>query len=156
MDNHDLALKIEQAVNSAYEELIGLSDAEVQRRPAGSAWSIKEIIGHLVDSASNNHQRWVRLQISDGLRFPDYQCDNEKWIRIQQYNNQDWESLLSLWRFFNLHLSFIVRCVDKGCLRNKWIIEEDAIVTLNDLMMDYLIHLNDHLDQVRRNLSGFE
>jgi hypothetical protein len=154
MDNDRLGLDIEKVVNSAYEELIGLSDDAVQRRSSANGWSIKEIIGHLVDSASNNHQRWVRLQIADGLDFPDYQSDNERWVRIQQYNDQAWESLLKLWRFFNLHLSTIVRCVDKECLQNIWVIDEDDTVTLNDLMVDYLRHLNVHLEQIRKNLSS--
>lgn len=155
MDNNDLASHIEKAVYSACERLSKLSDKEVQRRPNESEWSIKEIIGHLVDSASNNHQRWVRLQIADDLRFPDYQSDNERWVRIQQYNDQAWEALLALWRFFNLHLSTIVRGVDKACLRNRWIINENSTVTLNDLMLDYLDHLNAHLDQIQKNLTRF-
>ena len=118
MDRDRLALAIEKAVNSAYRELIELSDDAVQRRSSANEWSIKEIIGHLIDSASNNHQRWVRLQIADGLSFPDYQSDNERWVRIQQYNNQTWKSLLKLWRFFNLHLSTMVRGVNKECLQN--------------------------------------
>lgn len=154
MDHHHLALQIEKAVNSTYEQLIGLSDGEAQSRPAENEWSIKEIIGHLVDSASNNHQRWVRLQIADGLGFPDYQNHNERWVRIQRYNDRAWESLLPLWRFFNLHLSAMVREVNKNCLQNRWVINENTTVTLDDLMVDYLRHLNAHLDQVRENLRG--
>jgi hypothetical protein len=155
MDYKELASHIEKAVNSAYESLSGLSDEQVQRRPNESEWSIKEIIGHLVDSASNNHQRWVRLQIDDDLYFPDYQSDNERWVRIQRYNDQAWGALLALWRFFNLHLSTIVRGVDKACLRNRWVLNEGRTVTLNDLMTDYLDHLNAHLDQIQKNLTRF-
>ncbi len=153
MDSDRLAKDIEKEVNSAYEELIRISDDAAQRRSSAKAWSIKEIIGHLVDSASNNHQRWVRLQIADGLNFPDYQHDNENWVHIQQYNDQAWKSLLKLWRFFNLHLSTIVRGVNKGCLQNIWVIDKDTTVTLNELMVDYLRHLKVHLEQIRQNLN---
>lgn len=154
MDMIHLSSSIEKAANSAYEQLIGLADEVVRRHPDEGEWSIKEIIGHLVDSASNNHQRWVRLQVADDLRFPDYQSDNENWVRIQRYNDQDWESLLSLWRLFNLHLSTVVRGADKACLQNKWGIDEGHNVTLKDLMVDYLRHLNDHADQIQKILSS--
>jgi hypothetical protein len=75
-------------------------------------------------------------------------------VRIQQYNDQTWESLLKLWRFFNLHLTTIVRGVNKECLQNIWVIDEDISVTLNDLMVDYLRHLKEHLEQIRHNLSN--
>lgn len=152
MDNTELAANIEALVNSAYEELIGLSDDTVKRKLSEKEWSIKEIIGHLVDSASNNHQRWVRLQIAGTLDFPDYQRDNEKWVRVQQYNDQSWGSLLKLWRFFNLHLSTIVRGANRECLDNIWVIDDGTTVTLSDLMSDYLRHLKVHLEQIRQSL----
>ena len=150
MDNHKLASDIAGAVYCVYGELIGLSEVAVQKRPFADEWSIKEIIGHLVDSASNNHQRWVRLQVDDVLSFPDYQRHNEKWVRIQRYNDRAWESLLQLWRLFNLHLAAMVKDVDKKCLRNIWLIDEDTTVTLQDLMVDYLRHLLLHLEQIRQ------
>jgi hypothetical protein len=154
MDDIHLSSSIEKAVDSAYDQLIGLPDEIVQRRPYEGAWSIKEIIGHLVDSASNNHQRWVRLQIDDGLRFPDYQADNEKWVSIQHYNDGAWDSLLSLWRFFNLHLSAMIRSVDRRCLQNRWVVDDSTSITLDALMADYLRHLQLHLDQVRKVLGS--
>jgi hypothetical protein len=148
-DYRQLAKNLEEIVNRAYTELRRLSEADAQRRPAPDAWSAKEIVGHLIDSASNNHQRFVRLQISDALSFPDYQQDNETWVTIQRYNEQPWEQLLTLWRHFNLHLSNIVRRVDRECLEHVWITGEDTSVTLGELMLDYLSHLNVHLDQIR-------
>lgn len=153
MNIDSLALDIEKEVNFAYNELIGIPEDATQRRSSANEWTLKEIIGHLIDSASNNHQRWVRLQISDRLDFPDYQFDNENWVLIQHYNDQAWESLLQLWRFFNLHLSTVVRGVNKECLQNIWVVSEDNTVTLNDLMVDYLRHLKVHLDQIRHNFS---
>jgi hypothetical protein len=153
MDHLNLASSIEKAVHSAYEQFIGLSEEVVGKRPNEDQWSIKEIIGHLVDSASNNHQRWVRLQIADGLRFPDYQHDNERWVRIQHYNDGAWDCLLTLWRFFNLHLAAMVRRVDRGCLQNQWFVDDSTRVSLGALMTDYLVHLNLHLDQARKILS---
>ena len=154
MDPIQLAKDIEQVSHAAYEELIGLSEKEVQKHPAASGWSPKEIIGHLIDSASNNHQRWVRLQISERLSFPDYGDDNDRWVRIQQYETQDWKFLIGLWRQFNLHMSSIVKYVDKACLANAWIVDENTSHTLSELMVDYPLHLKEHLEQIRRVLGS--
>jgi hypothetical protein len=153
MDNEQLAADIEAAVNEAYQEFINFSDTKAKRRPAEGGWSPKEIIGHLIDSASNNHQRWVRLQIDDGLSFPEYRHDNEAWVQIQYYNEQSWEALLKFWRHFNLHMASVVRGVRQECLEHIWVVDEDTTVTLEALMAGYLEHLQDHIEQIRSSLK---
>lgn len=154
MDCVQLASDLTNVINSAYETLCRLSEEEVQQRPAQDQWSIKEIIGHLVDSASNNHQRWVRLQIGGDLSFPDYRHDNDQWVRIQNYHHQDWGHLLQLWRYFNLHLATVITGVESDCLENKWVVDGNTRISLGDLMTDYLAHLKIHLEQIGTNLSG--
>ena len=100
-----LASDIENAVIEACQQLRNLPEESVEVRPNPGDWSVKEIVGHLVDSASNNHQRFVRLQIADNLAFPDYSQDNDAWVSIQSYQIAPWDDLLALWRYFNLHLS---------------------------------------------------
>ena len=105
-DTHNwnrLAADIENAVNETCRRLRSLSDETIEARPNPGAWSVKEIVGHLVDSASNNHQRFVRLQVADGLVLPDYSQDNHAWVSIQHYQQAPWDDLLDLWRYFNLH-----------------------------------------------------
>ena len=153
MEPAKLASDIESTLNTAYEELTGLSDTDAEKRPAEGQWSVKEIIGHMVDSASNNHQRWVRLQMTDGLSFPEYQQDNARWVALQQYNNRPWPSLLALWRHFNLHMAAMVENVDTACLDNLWVIDADTAIPLADLMTGYLVHLNMHLEQIRETLA---
>ena len=82
---HRLASDIEQTVNDAYNRMKDLPDEAIMLRPHPGDWSVKEIVGHLVDSASNNHQRFVRLQIDDDLVFPDYSRNNLDWVAIQRY-----------------------------------------------------------------------
>jgi hypothetical protein len=124
-------------------------------RLSEDAWSIKEIIGHLIDSASNNHQRFVRLQLTDRLTFPDYGQDNIHWVRIQNYQDRTWEELLSLWRHFNIQMADIIRSVDPSCLSHFWQVDPQTSVTLFDLMTDYLRHLELHLDQIADTLEAF-
>ena len=148
-----LATDIESTVEQACNRLTGLTAETIEMRPQPSAWSVKEIIGHLVDSASNNHQRFVRLQIADKLVFPDYSQDNSIWIAVQKYQEASWDELLSMWRYYNLHLARVIRSVNTDCIGHLWIMNKDTAISLGDLMTDYLRHLKDHLRQVEQNLA---
>jgi hypothetical protein len=149
-----LASDIENAVNEACLRLRSFSDETIEVRPNPGDWSVKEIVGHLVDSASNNHQRFVRLQVADGLVLPDYSQDNNAWVSIQSYQEAPWDDLLGLWRYFNLHLARVIRTVNEECIDNIWVVDEDTSITLGELMIDYLRHLNDHLKQIKECIGG--
>ena len=91
-----LAADFESAVDDACDRFKSLSAEVIEMRPQPGSWSIKEILGHLIDSASNNHQRFVRLQIADNLVFPDYSRDNSTWIAVQNYQETACNELLSM------------------------------------------------------------
>ena len=149
-----LASDIENTVNEAFQQLRSLPEKAIEARPHPSNWSVKEIVGHLVDSASNNHQRFVRLQVNDGLIFPDYSQDNDAWVSIQNYQQVPWDDLLALWRYFNLHLAGVIRTVNKRCIDHIWVVDEDTSITLGELMIDYLRHLKDHLQQISERIDS--
>lgn len=148
-----VAQKIQQHVDTAVECWQHLPDKTVTFRPAENAWSAKEIIGHLIDSASNNHQRFVRLQLIAQLNFPDYGQNNIHWVRVQNYQGRSWQELLGLWRYFNIQLVHIIRSVDPACLSHVWQPNPKTRVTLFDLMTDYLRHLEDHLEQISDTIA---
>ena len=148
--------RIELEVNDAVERWRDLPEQTLRFRPSEDDWSIKEIIGHLIDSASNNHQRWVRLQLTEQLTFPNYGQDNIHWVRIQNYQDRSWRELLDLWRHFNNQLAHIIRSVDSSCLSHVWQADPKTRHTLFDLMTDYFRHLEDHLDQIANTLSAFK
>ncbi len=149
-----LASDIENAVNEACQQLRSLPEETIEVRPNPGDWSVKEIVGHLVDSASNNHQRFVRLQVADGLAFPDYSQDNDAWVSIQSYQEAPWDDLLALWRYFNLHLARVIQTVNERWIDHIWVVDEDTSITLGELMIDYLRHLKDHLHQIRERIDG--
>ena len=104
--------------------------------------TVKQILGHLIDSASNNHQRMVRLQYSkDLLFFPDYRQDNDLWIALQDYQNADWENLIQLWKFYNLHIIQVIKSVDLTKLDSFWCDFEGTKITLKEMIEGYLDHL---------------
>ena len=151
-----VAIQIEQAVGTAVEHWRDLPESTLRFRPAEDAWSIKEIVGHMIDSASNNHQRFVRLQLTESLTFPDYGQDNIHWVRIQNYQDRTWSELLELWHYFNMQLAFIIRSVDPSCLSHVWQAGSQTNVALFDLMTDYCRHLKEHLDQIKDTLNAFD
>ena len=147
--NLDLvAEELKKTVSDVSVKLSKISDAEAKNKPAPGKWSKKEIIGHLIDSASNNHQRFVRAQYVKNLALPGYEQD--AWVSIQGYNEHDWQELISLWKFYNLHLAELLNKVPEEKSNTLLHIGEDSNdpVTLGFVAKDYLRHLKHHLAQV--------
>lgn len=138
------------AVNRLHELLEQTDEANAGIQLSADAWSLKEIVGHLIDSASNNHQRFVRLQLGDLEEFPAYEA--EQWIRIQQYNTMDWELLKALWFHFNTLILAMVERIPDGCLNNTWSVDDNPR-TLEWLVNDYYRHLNWHSEHYRRRAA---
>lgn len=128
--------------------LIGLDVETLSKKRNKQNRTIKQILGHLIDSASNNHQRIVRLQYNKHLIFPDYAQDNDLWIAIQDYQHADWPGLIQLWKFYNLRMIHIIRSVDQTQLTNFWYSFKVEKVTLSDMIEGYLSHLNLHLNEI--------
>lgn len=108
----------------------------------------------MIDSASNNHQRMVRLQYNSELVFPDYRQDNDLWIALQDYQNADWQELIQLWKFFNLHIIQVIKTVDPTKLENFWCDFEGAKVTLQQMIEGYLWHLELHLNEIQQLIAA--
>jgi hypothetical protein len=147
---------LRRAVEDVSPRLLALGDASGTPRAAGK-WSAREIIGHLVDSASNNHQRFIRAQFRDDLVFSGYQQDD--WVRAGSYQDAPWEDLVALWRTFNLQIARVMEHVpDAIRLREASQHNFDQIgfrplpagqpATLDFLMEDYVRHLEHHLRQI--------
>jgi hypothetical protein len=141
------ALKeLESLLNIAVPRLRALSEAESSSVPAPGKWSKKEILGHLIDSAGNNHQRFVRAQLSSEIRLPEYQQD--EWVRSQSYQTESWENLVQLWRSFNLHLLHVGTLIPGERLSSMCFIGTNEPVTLEFLFIDYVRHVKHHLQQI--------
>ena len=134
-----------------------ISDEQSVVRPAPGKWSAREILGHLIDSSINNIRRLVLAQIQDNLVFPGYRQDD--WVRIQNYQNRDWRSLIELWKANNLHLINIVDQIPVDIWRKNFskhnfneILSEsfspEHQVTIEMMMRDYLSHMRHHIDQI--------
>lgn len=146
-----------RTVEAEAARLRALGEEESGRRPAGGGWSAKETLGHLVDSAANNHQRFVRAQYKADLVFDGYA--QEEWVGAQHYAEAPWARLVELWRLYNLHLAHVVARIPEGELKRTRHphslhriafrpVEEAKPATLEYLIRDYFEHLKHHLAQL--------
>jgi hypothetical protein len=153
----DFARELDATVSLAVPPLAALGDERSRRHPAAGKWSPRQVIGHLIDSASNNHQRFVRAQFQDDLVFPGY--DQDAWVRIQRYADAGWEDLVALWAGFNRHIARVMDATPEDVLvrpRARHNLHElawaplpaGAPATLEFFMRDYVGHLRHHLRQV--------
>ncbi len=152
----ECASRLRAAVEGGARRLRLLSE-ESAATPLGSdKWSRKEIIGHLIDSASNNHQRFVRAQFTEDLVFPGY--DPDEWVRVQRYGERPWIEIVEQWRAMNLHLAHVMESIPEAQrLRERmphnlhelaWrSVPADRPVTLQYFLEDYVGHLEHHLEQ---------
>jgi len=123
-----------------------MSDPAASERPGPGKWSPKEIIGHLIDSAANNHQRFVRMQMQPHLDLAGY--DGDAWVDIQSYRDRPWLELLSLWETYNRHLAHVIRTMNPAALKNTWVTPEGRTVDLEFVARDYIVHMRHHLESI--------
>jgi len=153
----DFIADFQHTVEDAAVRLLALPDAATVRRPASARWSPREVLGHLVDSATNNHGRFVRAQLGDDLVFQGYAQDD--WVRVQRYAEAPWLDLVALWRLLNLHLSRVMAVAspsERSRPRSRHNLHEvawstvpvDRDTTLEYFMRDYVAHLRHHLSQI--------
>ncbi len=141
------------------EALIEVWEARLSALPEGTITgkrnrqdrSIKQIVGHMVDSATNNTHRIIHMHYQKSpVSYPDYANlgNNDRWIAIQNYQDESWDSLVILWAAVNRHFVHLVRQVKEEKLGQFWVTALGEEVTLKDMIGDYPRHLNLHLGEI--------
>jgi len=118
--------------------------ADIPWRTGG--WTRKQIVGHLMDSAANNRQRFVRASTEGRYTGPEYPQD--AWVAAHGYTHHSWETLLRWWDVEHEILVSIVGGIPENRLENPCTVGEDAQVTLRFLIEDYVRHQKWHLEQI--------
>lgn len=145
----EVARQIRSLISKVEPQLFRMNYDEAGFKPDPHKWSKKEILGHLIDSAANNHQRFVRAVNKVADRFPTY--DQDEWVRIQRHDKAPWLSLVSLWSAYNNHLSHIIECIPENAESSPCNIGKEEPVTLEFVVKDYLRHLQHHLKDILEN-----
>ena len=147
----ELSERLASTVKGAEPILRKVSEAESTVPVLKGGWSRKQVIGHLIDSASNNHQRFVRAALQGSLEFPGY--DQDGCVRVEAVQSAPWPLLVTLWTNYNLYLAHVIAHLPAAQLDAKCRIGENEPVTLKFLGEDYLTHLLHHLNQIGAALS---
>ena len=142
----DIAAELSEIVQSSEPLLRQFRNVEATFQQAPGKWSKKEILAHLIDSASNNHQRFVRAASQGSLEFPPY--DQDKMIVMQHPNLASWELLIELWSAYNRYLAYVLGQIPTSCAEVQCRIGSNKPVTLLWLAGDYVEHLKHHLNQI--------
>lgn len=137
--------------------LLALPEETIVTKRNSQNRSVKQIVGHMVDSASNNIHRIVHLQYQPlPLIFPNYAShgNNDRWIAIQNYQAEEWHDLVQLWKYVNTHIAHVIRNVDLGKLGTEWVAGPNQNVSLRDMILDYLVHFRAHLEEIEELARG--
>jgi len=157
----ELSSSLSNAINDNYEFLRSINDPG--KKPQADKWSPKQIIGHLIDSANNNHRRFVKAQYQDNLIFLGY--DQEDWVDAQNYQNADWHELLEMWKTYNLFICRVIENISEeklnhltiehnyfemgwGKMKDSFPLEGQPS-NLAFLIADYIGHLEHHVEQIK-------
>src|SRR5215813_7300104 len=126
--------------------LAGLAKEKVERKLDPARWSPKEELGHLLDSAVNNHQRIVRAQMEDKLALPGY--EQNRWVAIHGYHERDWQELISLWHAMNRQLLRAAESVPDAAWSHTLRVGNSEPATLEFVFDDYVAHMVHHLKHI--------
>ena len=142
----EIADEIRAIVTNSNVQLSSMTHDKVSFKAGTDKWSKKEILGHLIDSAVNNHHRFVRAGYNAAADFPPYSQND--WVRIQKYNESEWMNLIALWSVYNLHLSDVIERLPEEVLSAPCNIGKEGPVTLEFVIKDYLRHLRHHVEVI--------
>jgi DinB superfamily len=142
----ELSRELLRVIEAAETRLREVSETDSRTPVLAGGWSRKQVIGHLIDSASNSHQRFVRAVLSDALEFPEY--DQAGNVRVQAVQEADWLLLVSLWASYNRYLAHVIAQIPVDKLETICRVGAREPVTLGFLAEDYLVHLLHHLRQI--------
>lgn len=138
--------QIRDAIAAAKLEFLKISAEEACKKVSEDIWSKNEVLGHLIDSAANNHQRVVRAAQNDALDFPPY--NQILWVKVQRYNEMNWLDLVDLFVLNNLHFCRVIDSLPSEAFDHLCNIGKENPVTLQFIVNDYLRHLNLHIAQI--------
>jgi hypothetical protein len=140
-----------ETINQWKPILLGLDETTVRHKPTPERWSISEVVGHMVDSACNNHQRFVRAQAVEQLAFPAY--DQNAWVAAGDYQRLEWRSLVELWHCYNQLIAHIMAQIADSQRATRCTIGNNDPVTLGFVMDDYLVHMQHHLTKIAERIG---
>jgi hypothetical protein len=143
-----LSLFLKQTIEREIPNLRSLDEQRASIPRGTGKWCPREELGHLIDSASNNHIRFVNGAIQPEYRGPSYA--QEDWVRLHGYREMPWDTIVSFWFQYNQLLATLVGNIAEDRLDKKCLIAQGPEVTLGFVIEDYIMHMQHHLDLILR------
>lgn len=150
-ESAELVSEIQSLVNQWEAKLISLTPDMLYLPRNSQNRTIKQILGHLIDSATNNIHRIVHLHYQQTpLEFPNYATfgNNDRWISIQNYQEEEWFNMVQLWKYSLLHYCHLVKNIQDDKIDNEWIAGPGRTITLKNIVIDFNRHLKLHLSEI--------
>jgi len=148
---------IQSLIDEWETKLLALKDDIITKRRNSQNRTIKQIAGHMIDSASNNTHRIVHLQYQESpLIFPNYASNgnNDRWIAIQNYQKEDWNGIVQLLKYSNYHLIHVIENINADKLDNAWVASPEKTISLKSMVTDYLRHMELHFSEINDLING--
>jgi hypothetical protein len=133
-------------INEVPPKLSKLPLSQVELKPSPVKWSPKEELGHLLDSAANNHQRIVRTQLEHEPKMPGY--DGDAWVELHRYQQRNWQEMIDLWRDLNRQLLAAAEAAPESAWSRTCTIADSLPLTLKFVFEDYIDHMVHHLKHI--------
>jgi len=133
-------------INEVPPKLSKLPLSQLELKPSPVKWSPKEELGHLLDSAANNHQRIVRTQLEHEPKMPGY--DGNAWVELHNYQQRNWQEMIDLWRDLNQQLLAAAEAVPDPAWSRTCTIADSLPLTLKFVFEDYIDHMVHHLKHI--------
>ncbi|GHF59603.1 hypothetical protein HNQ07_003844 [Deinococcus metalli] len=143
---------LSEVVAAQLPYLQGLTEAQASSQPAPDVWSAKQIVGHLIDSGVNNHARFVRASVQDGLALSGY--DQTAWVAAGGYQQRPWADVLGLWTVYQTQLAHVIAALPAASLDHTLSIGGGEPVTLRFVAEDYVRHQQWHLNQIPERVGA--
>jgi hypothetical protein len=138
---------LKELVDTEPSKLAQLSDSTAARKPSPEKWSPKEELGHLLDSAANNHQRIVRTLFEEHPAMPGY--EQQRWVQLHLYRQRDWHELIDTWTALNRQLLVAAENVGDSEWTRTCTIANSEPLTLSFVLEDYVEHMRHHLAHIK-------
>ena len=143
----ELATSFRAGLDEIRNALAAVPENRAGEPSRAGGWTRKQIVGHMLDSAANNRQRFVRAAIDGSYSGPGYA--QEEWVDAHGYAEQEWETLKHWWEVEHEILTAVVDRITDDQLVAQCIVGDHAPATLRFLIEDYLRHQRVHAGQLK-------
>jgi hypothetical protein len=152
MNTRDAALnRLKQLIDEVPVLIAAIPGDIFEQKQSREKWSKKEILGHLIDSATNNHQRLVKAQFQDNPRIV---YEQVQWVTGNAYQFAERAHLLAFWTIYNQHIYHLVAQLQPAMLQRTCNTGGPENITLEALFVDYIHHMEHHIKQLVDTAAG--